>query len=130
MEVELQEKVHKWAMAEKALAKCKKLEKVLREEVLKEAFPASKIGTNKVDMNKGYVLKGVFKETTKVDKAALLAIKDKFPEGTLDMTIKYEPSLISSGYKHMPLKLKKILDEVLIVKPGSSSLEIVPPKDK
>jgi len=128
MELSLFEKINLWDHTAKSIAELKKEEMRLRKEIMVEAFPEPKLGANIFELNHGYKLKGTQKESVKVDQASLAAITDKFPEGTLDMVVKYEPKLIAAGYKLLPQKLKDIIEGALITKPASPSLELVAPK--
>ncbi len=127
---QLKEKIHLWKTVVDVLAENKAMEMELRKEIMAEAFPDAKLGTNTFDLGAGFKLKGTLKESVKIDAAALTSIKEEFPEGMLDMVIKYDPKLINKGYKTLPDKLRKKLDGALIIKPASPALEVVAPKAK
>jgi hypothetical protein len=122
-------KLEKWYESQKALAAAKEEEIALRKEVFGLFFPNPIEGTNTVELDDGWVLKGVHKLNRKVNEAALLKVqKRKGMDEAVKNTIAYKPSLKKAEYNKLPDAKKAILDTALIMTPGSPSLEVVLPK--
>ena len=123
----MSDKIMAWNDLQAKLAFYKQEEAKLRKEIVDKVFAEASVGTNKVELGKGYELKAVIKENTSIDEAALSNLK--LPEGALDGVVKYKPSIVAAGYKKMPANLQKILDTALVVKPGAPTLTLVAPKE-
>lgn len=127
-----------WQKAVKDLASVKpyvKAEQDLRAEVIKSFFPAPKEGTNRLKIFGDWELNLSYKIDRKVDEAALPAILSKLQSlgHNVSAVIVSKPSLALGDYRtfqELQPAGGKILDEALIIKPGSHSIELVPPKDK
>ncbi|QBQ71149.1 hypothetical protein S0112_012 [Shewanella phage S0112] len=110
--------------------KLEALENELREDAVRDFFPDGiEKGTNKADIGNGWQLVAKGTEYVSFDMAVLPNALKKLPEGVEQHVIKYKPELISSGYKTMDSKHKKILDAAIIRKPGKPQLELRPPKE-
>ena len=92
------------------------------------AFQDPKIGTNKVDLGGGYTLKYVNGIDTRLDEASFNLIREELPDHIVDKCIKFKPSLIMKGLKDLNEHERELLDEAIITKPKTPTLEIVPPK--
>jgi hypothetical protein len=130
MTPELSLKIHQHAEMAKQLKQLRTDEMVLRKEILGEAFPDGKIGTNTLELGAGWKLKGVFKIDRKVDETTLqdtltLLRERKVPA---DVLIRWKPEVVAKEYKKLTPEDKLIFDQTLVVKPVSPSLEIVEPK--
>lgn len=106
-------------------------ERELRKQVI-QAFAGETVleeGTNTYDLpNVGYKLKLKQSYTRKVDEAALTAIADQLPEGTVDKVTRTKIELKVGDYKKLPDDVKFLFDECVITTPGSIAVEIVQPK--
>lgn len=124
-----------WNTAVAQVAACKPIitqEQELRKAVMAEFFPVPKEGVNSLDMGQGWTLKGIYKIDRKVDEAALPAVKEKLRElgVNADTLIKYKPEVAITIYKALPEQARLIFDTALTIKPGSPTLELIPPKEK
>jgi len=128
-----------WEAANKALAKAKEAEIELRNKVIEAWYPAHKEeGTENIELAAGYKLKAVFKvnrtlaDRDKVDAALTKIEKLGGVEGKIiaERLIQWKPSLNKKEYDILTDKYRKVIDEVLTIKPGAPSLEIVEPKSK
>lgn len=133
MDQELSAKLQMWQEAKLKADAAKALEMTLRKECLSLAFPDGKIGTNTMDLAADWKLRGTFKLNYSFDEAALdavlsvLANEHQVQTDTLVRT-KREPAM--THIKALSDELRLILDEVLISKPGTPELKLVPPKEK
>ena len=122
-------KLHIWNEVQKELKKVKSLEMKLRLELFPLFFPEPKEGTDRVDIGKGWKLKGTYKINIGVDKAAVDAVMDKLPEGFEDVLLRYIPEVNIKAYKALSPEHRKVFAQCLIMKPGTPSMEVVPPKE-
>lgn len=118
-----------WNYINDQIKALKDKEMALRTKLAGFYFPSPKEGTNTTDLPDGWKLKGKFQYYRNIDKAALPAVLEKLPEGTEDKVINYKPELKLRDYKNLLEDHKKIFDEALVIKPGTPSLELVPPKE-
>lgn len=123
-------KVMEWYHINEQITALKAKEMVLRKELANHYFPDPTEGTNTQEMPDDWKLKATFKYNRNIDKAALPAVLEKLPEGTEDKVIDYKPSLKLRAYKALTETHKEIFDEALVIKPGTPTLELVPPKEK
>ena len=124
------EKLIAWESAAQQAAHFKKEEARLRRECFEEGFPEPVEGTNYVNLENGYRLKGIHKLTRSIDKAALSATLEQLPESVADSVVNYNPSLALSVYRKLPEDQRRIMDEAVVIKPGMPTLEIIAPKEK
>lgn len=136
------QEVFDWYAATEALAKAKLREATLRARVFRHLVPLPKEGTNTVDLASspiftgvdtfGYVLKAQHVISRNVDEAAFTALTPKFIEAKIipDKLIKRKPELVIGEYRKLTAEQIQLVDQALIVKPGSPQLEIVLPKKK
>jgi hypothetical protein len=129
------ELILEWDKAKKELARLKVLEMELRNEIIKNDFTPIE-GTQNVDLGGGYKLKAVFKTTysfrSKEELDVVLSMIEKIgPEGEYiaERLIKFKPELSVSEYKKLDEQYKSLIDQVIITKPATPSLELVIPKD-
>jgi len=127
-----------WEAADKALEQAKQIEIGLRNQVLKLMYGPSvdKDGTENIDLGKGYILKAVFKQNFTLDKSddkvdACLGKLEKSGENgnfIAERLVHWKPHISVAEYKELSDIHKKIIGEVLTIKPGQASLEIIAPK--
>lgn len=107
-------------------------EMVLRRAVAVAAFADPKEGTNKVDLPNNWQLK----LTHPIDRRVLEAELDinieqlKAAGINVDEVVRWKPELNTKAYRELTDEQRKLLDTVLNIKPGTPSLELVPPKTK
>lgn len=117
-----------WNDVSVMLKEVKALEAQLRKDVMDAFFPSPKEGTNNVELGNDW--KVVCKQTVirKCDEATFDAVFKQLPRDTKNKLIVFKPELRTAVYKKLPADQKKIFDEALIVKMGSASISVVPPK--
>ena len=102
----------------------------LRLKLVGHFFPTPDEGTNTVDLGNDWKVKDKHAINRKCDEASFEAVFEKLPEGSKDRLIKYKPELVLKEYRKLPLREQKIFDQALIIKPGTPTLTLVPPKEK
>jgi hypothetical protein len=119
-----------WYVMQKQMAKLRVSEMFLRKKIFAALFPDPHEGTNSFDLGDGYVVKGVYSITRDVDAGTLQNCADLLRQNGIrvDDLVNYKPSLAKANYNRLTEEQKQMFDQVLIVKPGSPSLEIVKPK--
>jgi hypothetical protein len=133
MTPELTAKLQQWEEAKQQAELAKKQEMSLRKECLALAFPDGAIGTNTMDLAAGWKLKGTYKLNYSFDETALdpvlTRIRDQFKISTDNLVrIKREPAM--TEIKKLTEDQRLALEEALITRPGTPTLELVPPKKK
>lgn len=123
-----QDLLERWRVAAVNLVGAKVEESDLRTEVFTTLFKDPVEGVNRVDIANGWRLKADYKYYRTVDEAALPAILERLPEGASDRIFKYKPELRVRDYKALPDEVRHIVEEALVIKPGSPALAIEPPK--
>ena len=118
-----------WHDIAELLKKVKAVESKLRGELVTTFFPAPVEGTNTVDLGNDWQVKLVGKVARKCDEAAFAAVFEQLPRGAKQKLIKFKPDLILKEYKKLPPDQRLIFDQALIIKPGSPTLSLIPPKD-
>lgn len=118
-----------WFETKRQLGLLKAKEGMLRSRIAKAYFPNPVEGTNKHTLPDGYILKLTHVINRDVDEAVLAAKKDEFLARNIPVAhiVVYKPSLSKSVYNTLTDEDKVFFDNALISKPGSPTLEIVPP---
>lgn len=126
-----QEDLNEWSRLQQELAKIKASEMLLRTKIFKALFPNPVEGTNTVPLGtEGWVMKAQHK-IDRVPDVALLTAKaaDLRAQGIpVDSLIRSKPELAKAEYNKLTEDQRHEFDQVLTIKPGSPSLEIVLPK--
>jgi hypothetical protein len=133
-----QKDLEEWYRLKEQLASVKASEMLLRQKIYKGLFIDPKEGTNSVPLgNDGWLIKAKRVINRDVDQAALqhsMAIDEATKMSRLsangihvEQLIKWTPELVTKAYRLLTEEQVKIFDEVLIIKDGSPSLEIVLP---
>jgi hypothetical protein len=131
------ELIMKWEASRKALEAAKASELELRNAVKTVCFPDALEGTSRIELGNGYELKCVAKlnytlaDNDKVE-AALDRLEKTGNEGAFlaPRLVNWKPSLSLSEYRDLAPQYKAIIDDVLTVKPGTPTIDIVEPKGK
>jgi hypothetical protein len=107
-------------------------EQQLRKEIFELFFPEPKEGTNTLELPEGWKLKGVFKLTRNIDEAALSTVTEHLREigVNADTLVQWKPSLKLATYKELTAEQRNLMDEAIVCKPGSPTVELVAPKEK
>lgn len=131
-----QTKLKRWAELQQQIAAFKPVvdeEMAIRKE-LAEALTQGRKGTFYEELEAGYRLKGVGKIDYKLDKTKLPGVMEQLKERNIDiaMFVVDEPKLVTKAVtecEKLNPELFTILAEMLTSKPGTPTLEIVPPKE-
>ena len=125
-----QEDLNIWFELQKQLDVVKKQEMDLRKRIFAHFFQHPKEGTNTVPLSAGWVLKGQYKIDRKLDEATFITLAPMLREKGLDVDslVKYKPELVLPIFRTLTLEQAATFEQVLIIKPGAPSLEIVLPK--
>ena len=124
------EKLSEWMKVSEELKVLKEKEIKLRKEVFQQFFPTPMEGTTNVELEDGWVLKGVHKINRNVDEAALPAVQRELAKHkvSIDELVRFKPELVIANYRKLDPKWLKILDQAIVSTEGSPSLTLVPPK--
>lgn len=125
-----QEELNEWYAAQEQLKKLKEREMELRKKIFAFCFPSPVEGTNTYQLAEGFVIKGKYPITRKVQIELYDVVKDRIREAgvVLEDLLKWEPSLVLSEYRKLSDEQRQAVDMCLEVKPGSPALEITKPK--
>jgi len=138
MNIETLQSIHEWSLAKNELSRVKLLELALRAKVIKEVFINHKEeGTENIELGNDYRLKAVFKQSyTFPDKEKLEEVLARIEEtgetGKLiaKRLVRYKPELSVTEYNKLDNVYRKAIDEAIVTKPSTPSLDIVEPKVK
>lgn len=131
-----------WYRVQEELRKLKAQEILLRTKLFKHHFKDPKEGTNSLELDPlliaaglppdGMVLKATHVINRSVDEAALNVLTPVLDEKKIPVAklIKRKPELVKSEYNELTDDEKKLFDQVLVIKPGTPSLEVVLPKKR
>lgn len=122
--------LYRWYKLQADLAVLKEQEMTLRKRLFAEAFPIAVEGTNSFNLPDAWVLKGTHKLDRKVDIAAYNQLLPNLrkAEVPVDRLLRWDPSLVTGEYRTLTPAHLHLFDQILIIKPGAPSLEIVLPK--
>jgi hypothetical protein len=136
------EKILLWKNTANQLAELKEREMMLRKELISECFQVNleetEEGTRTLELGGGYKLKAGLKVSRSFDggQEAVEKVLTKFEkfgaEGQIlaERLVNWKPELSVSEYRKLPEKFRKLIDEIVVTKPASPSLEVVEPKAK
>lgn len=129
-EINYDAELQRWYGMQQQLKKLRPEEMELRKTLFAHYFPAPKEGTNDFQLANRYKLKGTYGYDYKVDDGAFAAMKDKLREAGInpDEIVRYKPELVLSKYRKLTEVQRQLLDQCLIIRPSSPSMEIVLPK--
>jgi hypothetical protein len=124
------EDIATWYKMHQQLGKLKSAEMLLRNKIFKGLWLEPVEGTNKYELDKGFVLKATYPITRKVDIALLTTMSPELRTAGImvDNLVKYKPELVVAVYRTLTTEQQQSFDRILEIKPGSPQLEIVQPK--
>jgi hypothetical protein len=138
---ELNAKIQEWQRLDAQLDQVKQAEMALRCEIVMALCDTAKLeGTETLELGNGWKIKAVKKQNYNLtnefgETEKLLAAVGQINPAIATGLVKWKPDMSLSTYKKelVPLaattpELATLLAHALIIKPGSPSLEIVPPK--
>jgi hypothetical protein len=126
-----QEDLNSWDALQKQLGALKSAEMLLRMKIFKGLFLNPVEGTNSIPLGtEGWVIKAKYPINRKPDVALLTAraVELRAAGIPLDSVIRVVPELATGEYRKLTEEQRKLLDQVMEVKPGAPALEIVLPK--
>lgn len=123
------EMLAEWQHAAIEAKKWQNLEKQLRDRIFSSTFQEPQEGVNKYTLPDGRMIKGTHKLYRKLDEAAYPSIREalinSFQIDPEDTIIKRKPEIATGPYKELPDEIRTVLDDAIIAKPGSPTIEIV-----
>lgn len=121
-----------WEQAKTQHDHFKKLEMELRHRVVAMGFPGILTGTHRLALPaEGFFVKHVAGMETVIDRDLFAVVEPKLTSDTKAMCVKFTPSLIAAGYKVLPAGPQRdLLNEALVTKPKTPTIEIEAPKAK
>jgi len=133
MTEELASLLERWRLAKEEADRVKPIiakELELRKMAFAAFYPVPDEGTNSMELFQGWKLKGVYKLERKVDETALPAVTKKLVDMgvNVDTLISWKPDLKTAVYRELTAEQREVFDQALTIKPGSPTMEIIPPK--
>lgn len=128
-----------WQTIKTRMAQDKDEEKKLRAQIVEMEFKGAKTGTNRVPLGNGWMLKAVINLTYKITKNEAVEPPDyshipgilaQLPPAVAQGLIKWTPELSESAYKQLTEEERKIVNQMLVITNGSSTIDIEAPKTK
>lgn len=122
-------------------------ESAMRKRLFKEMFPSAQEGTNKFDFGNGYEVRGkqdINRDVSEQDydalKASALAAQENrganiamtpdelkaWEAIPFDELLRWKPSLSLTAYRKLTPEQTHLVDQMLIIKEGSVSMEVKP----
>lgn len=125
-----QDEFNEWYALQNQMREIKEREMELRRKIFAFYFQDAVEGTNKLEMQDGYVLNAKRVINRSVDKGSLVSLTPELQAAGIkvDDLVEWKPSLKISAYRKLTEAQTQLFDQVLVVKDGSPSLEIVAPK--
>lgn len=105
-------------------------ERDARAKVIAAFFPIPDEGTNKCLLPGDWLLKASCPVNRDVDEAALLSSAEALHNAGISVgaVVDWKPRLRTRLYRELTKEQRELLDTTLTIKPGSYSLELLPPK--
>lgn len=128
-----QETLHEWYKVQQDLKALKIKEHMLRIRIFSTFFPEPKEGSsNKYSLDDGFTLMAKHNIVRTIDMEALTVMEPEFRLYSIDVAelIKWKPELSLKAYRELSGEKLNLFDNCIISKPGSPSLEIIPPRKK
>lgn len=121
-----------WDKLRKKIEKtCKPLveeEMAMRKELAAVLFPNASEGTNTLDIPDGWKVKLVQPVERKLDEASMAATFSMLPAGWQDHLVRYKPYLNLENWRQANPEVRAFIEaNCLTTKPGSITLELIPP---
>lgn len=122
-----------WKEAKAQLDAVKAKEATIRAALVAAAFPNAKEGVNTLELGNGWQLKATVKYNYNLDKKntdnAIEKIEETGEDGKFvaERLVTWKPELSIREYRQLDPKHKVIIDEVLTIKEGAPTVELVEP---
>lgn len=124
--------IQAWYQLKADIRRMQASEILMRQRIFKGLVPNPVEGTNTVPLEDGFgsELKAVHVINRTVDKAALSALEEQMREAgiVVEHIIEHKPELRVGNYKKLTDEQKHLVDQALVVKPGTPQLDVVVPK--
>ncbi len=126
-----QEELNEWYNLKQQIEAAKERESELRKKIFAAYFADAHEGTNKLELQGGYVLNGKRVINRTIDKGAMVSLTPELQAAgiRLDDIVEWKPSLKLSVYRKLSEEQTKLFDQILVIKDGMPGLEIVAPKE-
>jgi hypothetical protein len=119
-------KILEWEKLKKQVSELVEQEREMRKEIISECFPTLDEGTNKYHLGGKFNLVADQPIDRNIDEATWLAFQDKMRKLKIAEDIaKWKPKLNVALYRKLTDKQRILVDNCLIIKPGSVSLKVV-----
>lgn len=122
------DKLAEWFRLSAELKSIQEKEAVLRKEVFATFFPNPREGTNTAVLADGHTLRATYKLTRSIDADALPPVLEQLGQGSREFLLKTKIGLNMGAYRKLTRDQQNIMDSALVIKPGTPSMKIVPPK--
>jgi hypothetical protein len=125
-----QKDLERWYIVSEQMEKLKEEEMTLRKKLFATHFPNPEEGVNDLPLTGGFVLKGTYVINRKIIEEQVKALTEDFKAAKIPLKelIVMKPSLVTSAYRLLDDKQRKLFDKALDIKPGAPSLAVVKPK--
>lgn len=125
------ETLNRWQDLKEKLAALSAEELKLRTALFAGCFPEPREGTNNLPMPTGYTLRARYPIYRTLDPAKLdeLVRTKRLPLRAANAVKRTKVELAITGYRDLDPDTRKIVDEAITAKPGTPSLELVPPRE-
>ena len=129
--------IMEWNACREQMSTLKDKEQALRKQIISTEFIGAKAGTNRVALGNGYALKAVVKHNYKLTKnetvdpadySHIMPALGALPADLVKRLVKWTPELHEPTYRELTEPEKAIVNTVLIITDGSSTLELEAPK--
>lgn len=130
MNADIQTLLANWQSAEQTMRSAVAAELEARAALVAVAFPNPTEGTNNAPLGDGTILKGSFKNNYSLDSKRVEETAEGLPPAIARNLFKWKADLSISAYKALEPEHRKAVNEILTIKPGRPSIEIVTPKER
>lgn len=138
MNDELNDLIMAWWGASAKLSEVKATESALRQQVIDKCFVSMDVGTNKLPLGSGYILKATKKLTYNIKKNEITndyshvnGVLDKLNNPQLvDEIVRWKPELSSTAYKKLTKDEQQLINTIVTISEATPSLEMVVPTGK
>lgn len=125
--------LEKWRLSKIESIEAKKVveaERHFRGLVINSFYDEAKEGVNTLDLTLGWKLKYTHKVDRDIDKVVIQSVLHQLKKlgVNTDALVEWEPKLKLSAYRELTAEQRDLLDSALIIKEGSPTLVLNPPK--
>jgi hypothetical protein len=121
-----------WRQAKYTLDEAKKIELTLRQEIVADCFTEDQVeGTERIELGKGWEIKAVKKMNYRFigKQEEIVSVLGKLPHEVSKRLATWKATLSTREFKLLDNTQNKIVSEVIEIKPGTPTLELIQPKE-